>query len=439
MLALAVPAMHMDQQTVLLRAQLCLGLPEHLRAMVQFNSAMSWDNLIVCLDKSLPHVTAYNAQQQQLHATQQPSRWDTQAQEACSLIKQEPLEANWTDTRSSTTNNTTAFRNTNQRGNTNRNNESTRFNGSCNYCKKFGHKEVDCRAKKRDQPQQQQRNFNTNNSNNRFTNRPNRSNTNSNRYPPTSQSNTNTLSAESSYVENNSQDSNNSEFPYFTADVISVDSSSQASTPLLKSKVELVLFNQNPQTVLALIDGGSSHSFISPTVLTEAQLRIAGTKNSTLFRRQNFQINGATGSSKSSCCITTANIQLGNWSGKHEFIISGSVKRHDMIIGRDFFKAHAVKVDHSDDTMTVDGMQIQLNSLSGMLSKSFQEEEDDFLDTNEPKVSVHEQLKNIQEQLSELKSHQAPFQQAKNTLIQEHEVKPTIELTSIQTEQTNLS
>ena len=89
---LAVPAMHMDQQTVLLRAQLCLGLPEHLRAMVQFNSAMSWDNLIVCLDKSLPHVTAYNAQQQQLHATQQPSRWDTQAQEACSLVKQEPLE-----------------------------------------------------------------------------------------------------------------------------------------------------------------------------------------------------------------------------------------------------------------------------------------------------------------------------------------------------------
>ena len=60
------------------------------------------------------------------------------------------------------------------------------------------------------------------------------------------------------------------------------------------------MFNQEPQSVLALIDGGSSFSFISPTVLTQAQVKIAGTRDNKLFKRQDFQINGATGSSKSS-------------------------------------------------------------------------------------------------------------------------------------------
>ncbi len=51
LLALAVPTMDLAQQTILLRAQLCLSVPEHMRALIQFNSALSWDDLLSCLDK----------------------------------------------------------------------------------------------------------------------------------------------------------------------------------------------------------------------------------------------------------------------------------------------------------------------------------------------------------------------------------------------------
>ena len=115
------------------------------------------------------------------------------------------------------------------------------------------------------------------------------------------------------------------EFPYFTANLDTVDTNSWNGTTILKA-------------VLAVMDGGSSHSFISPAVLTQVQLRIAGSKDSNLFTRKRVQINGATGSAKSECCITEAKVQLGQWFGEHEFLISGAVTKHDMIIGRDFFK-----------------------------------------------------------------------------------------------------
>jgi hypothetical protein len=62
------------------------------------------------------------------------------------------------------------------------------------------------------------------------------------------------------------------EFPYFTANLDTVDTNSSNGTTLFKVRAQIVLFSQEPQSVLALMDGGSSHSFISPTVLTQAQL-----------------------------------------------------------------------------------------------------------------------------------------------------------------------
>ena len=59
LLVQAVPEMSTDQQLILLRAQLCLSVPEHMRALIQFNSALGWDELLSCLDKSLPHVNAH--------------------------------------------------------------------------------------------------------------------------------------------------------------------------------------------------------------------------------------------------------------------------------------------------------------------------------------------------------------------------------------------
>jgi hypothetical protein len=80
------------------------------------------------------------------------------------------------------------------------------------------------------------------------------------------------------------------QYPYFTADIDTVESGHRISTPLLKQRVQLILFNQDPQVVLALIDGGSSHSFISPTVLTDTQLKIAGSSNSALSDERIFRL-----------------------------------------------------------------------------------------------------------------------------------------------------
>jgi hypothetical protein len=103
----------------------------------------------------------------------------------------------------------------------------------------------------------------------------------------------------------------------------------------------------------------------------------------------------ATGSAKSECCISKAKVQLGQWSGEHEFLISGSVTKHDMIIGRDFFKLHKVKIDHESDAVIIDGIQIDINPIHTIASKFFKQEENEFLDTSEPFNEPHvlDQLK----------------------------------------------
>ena len=106
------------------------------------------------------------------------------------------------------------------------------------------------------------------------------------------------------------------------------------STHLLKCNVELGLFNKKPISVRALIDSGSTHSFISPKILSDSQVEWAKSNCS----RKNFNIQGATGMVKCQCCITRASIQLASWSGSHEFIIANPINKHDAILGRDFLQ-----------------------------------------------------------------------------------------------------
>ena len=98
------------EQTTLLRAQLCLSLPDHLKALIQFSPSMSWDDLLACLDKAFPHVIA--------HGDRSTSRWDSHQSQP--LIKQEPVDTHFADAKTS-------------RG-------SARFAGNCHYCGKPGHK-----------------------------------------------------------------------------------------------------------------------------------------------------------------------------------------------------------------------------------------------------------------------------------------------------------
>jgi hypothetical protein len=46
-----------------------------------------------------------------------------------------------------------------------------------------------------------------------------------------------------------------------------------------------------------------------------------------------------------------------------------------MIIGRDFFKLHKVKIDHESDAVIIDGIQIDINSIHTIASKFIKQEE----------------------------------------------------------------
>jgi hypothetical protein len=230
---------------------------------------------------------AYDAQQQQ-----QQSRWDPHTPSPTPLIKTEPIEANWLESSRSGTGkpyNKTINRSTNSQHNSNRNQPSTssRFNGNCNFCQKFGHKATECRTRIREQ---NNNNFRSeaHNGARPYYNNPrsydgNRNDDNrqlSNSRLKTNQANSHTIGVQ------NSTNSTSDEFPFFITESSTVELSSiiQSSTPLLKSTVKLVLFNQEPQMVSALLDGGTSHSFISSNILTKAQLQIAADKITVCLR-----------------------------------------------------------------------------------------------------------------------------------------------------------
>jgi hypothetical protein len=77
-----------------------------------------------------------------------------------------------------------------------------------------------------------------------------------------------------------------------------------------------------------------------------------------------------------------------------------------MIIGRDFFKAHDVIVNHANDSMLVDGLNINLNTIHSIATHIFEDRDDELTD-RPPEVSIQEQLKIIHIKLSELTSQKS--------------------------------
>ena len=105
---------------------------------------MTWADLLRYLDKKM-----ISKVPQTVDATdaQQTSRWDSQSQQQIplSLIKSEPIEHNWLKSQSNRDCDRPSYPSS---SNVNpSSNQVTRFNGNCNYCRSFGHKEVDCRTK----------------------------------------------------------------------------------------------------------------------------------------------------------------------------------------------------------------------------------------------------------------------------------------------------
>ena len=239
------------EKAVFLRQQLNSHLPTHMRALIQFNSKQSWDNLLVALDQASPHVDVnlYNFSTQLMALS----------------IKQEPLDVNAASV-----------------------SHKNSFQGVRHYYKKPGHKLVNCF--KREQANRNNSNsvrtFNNSSSNQRCQNN---SNSRSSR---NFSSNDNSCNARNSNDRDNvdrhsnfraSRDSNtrsttSNTITVFTNDedtvesnAIEVEKSNQiidftsiaTSVPLMKRTVIVTLLGSNEECrVKALFDGGATNSFI---------------------------------------------------------------------------------------------------------------------------------------------------------------------------------
>ncbi len=340
LLHIAMPELQAKYQSAFLRAHLCLSLPKELQDLVNFTADnLTWDQLLVKLDYMDKRTGGPSGS---LSSQYKQNALNT-------LIKNEPIDTFATDTRYESLPTYVRNRDGQQQQNYRSNQGSQpQFAGKCHYCKITGHRQADCMrfksknmSDKRDSvPQYQNRGgqFNRNRS---------------------ALNNTEAVDQFS-----------NEEFPFsISNNVMEVQLNETFSEPtvgksvstLLKCDVELTLYGRR-HVVKALIDGGSSHSFISPRVLSDEQVLEVTNK----AKRQNFSITGATGAVDCQCALTSAELRLASWMGKHTFIIANPVRKHDMILGRDFLKTNCVSVNHSNDSISIEGLDIHVNTVSAI-------------------------------------------------------------------------
>jgi len=111
----AMPGLKANEREMLLRRQLGTYLPEHMRALISFNSQKSWEDVLTSIDKALPHTKALDGYSGAVSGSMSMFNSEMGGNIA---VKVEPVEINSV--------------------------EASRFAGVCNYCKEPGHKVADC-------------------------------------------------------------------------------------------------------------------------------------------------------------------------------------------------------------------------------------------------------------------------------------------------------
>ena len=372
-----LPGLPTKEKEILLRRQLGSYLPEHMRALIHFNSHKSWDELLASIDQAMPHTMALAGAKTSESFGAMRSDYPTSIS-----IKAEPLELNSLNSR-------------------------PKFNGICNYCKQEGHMKADCEKAKaatlkneRDSRGSQGRpsNSSSNGSSSRYGNNNNNSYSNNrdSNYRPSGNPSyrSDRDSKQSSQRSNNSDrdrgmgarrhvntmelqvdsdDDNNCYDDCIDHGIISVDTcgidvhetpvldlmSVSARVPLLK-RATYVTFGKSNVTFRskALFDGGAMCSFMQLTSLpSDIQRKIvrflAGHENELNLILESVIIRGATSEVTENCAIAMVKLKIGDWTGNHSFIISDKLGDKEIIIGRDFMKKHGVVIDHGADSIKI--------------------------------------------------------------------------------------
>jgi hypothetical protein len=190
----------------------------------------------------------------------------------------------------------------------------------------------------------------------------------------------------------NSSSSNNQQAPFtslfapdYESNFFTVNVNNVNVSKLIKLPVTIRITNQAKITALALLDSGATHSFISPKMVSEVDRKII-LDYPDQFKQQDVTIKSVTGETRSVCAFAEAIIWIGEWKGKHTFIISPAMNKHDVILGRDFLKLHNVVVNHGNDLIEIEGSRVS-TSINTVTS----EEAIHKPTTNESSSSVNKQ------------------------------------------------
>jgi hypothetical protein len=376
----AVPLLDEKHKAIFLRAQLAMHLPDHMRALIQFNANKTWDELLVAMDQAMPFVTANSG-------TNTIFNHDSVI---ASGVKTEPVEVNSTSAKRVA---------------------GGRFGGTCHYCNKKRHRVADCWKKQQDEgalrasknrgqavgASRRQAQGTVGNS------RPN--NERGGRGRGGHQAAVNAMSLDDkddSYVDANalsvdvvSGENLNKEANVavcFAKDdselsvVIKPNNGSgeifgdrgslsgipvldllalSTSVPLMCKDIKLHLPSDIGKVKLrALFDGGATNSFIKASCLPvsyRAKLDVlkkdGQNGGDASLRCSTICIRGATGAVQETCVLATLSVSIGRWSGEHEFIVTEGIVDKQVILGRDFLKKNGVVINHGSDSISINSSQ----------------------------------------------------------------------------------
>lgn len=377
----AMPTLGLIERQSIVRSQLITNAPNNIKEMLKLSATLGGDafNKYVnqCDDISSSNV----------HAS--------------TLIKDEPIDSNYMNSNG-------RFNNSNNRNNnsyTNRNaysynrspisngsHSSNYFDGQCHACDQRGHRLVDCPQRAAEVKNSLRSNssrrgsYSNSNNTNQFRNGPSNNQQNGGyrpnyKYSPNNQSshvnqataNNNNLDAMDINQDHLSIDQG---FPWFNNaenNMLNMEINSN-ETKLLRITIELKLFGVISIYPHTLLDCGSNYSFLSPTMLTDDDWKVLNKFDCEIIRQQ-FKINGAVGQSMMSTCkIVKANVKIGSWKGEWSFVVSSMVTKHQCLLGRDFFQAHGMIIDHGKDVLKVKDHEIHISQLEARPSRDYNNE-----------------------------------------------------------------
>lgn len=111
--------------------------------------------------------------------------------------------------------------------------------------------------------------------------------------------------------------------------------------------------------VRILIDTGASHCFINPKLFNESirtkinNFKFNNIENNLELKLLNGSIQTVNANNKSVCVFVDLMLNIGNWHGIQEFIISDEIENENCILGRNFLKKYNVKIDYGNNKLTI--------------------------------------------------------------------------------------